>query len=53
MQIISGCRGVDARSTPHHQDQQIEVWVLTPSTWYIKFYIVEDVWFISFHGQED
>lgn len=47
--IVARTRGHQASSTPHHQDASIPVWVLQPDDWYIKCYLVDECWFISFH----
>ena len=53
IRIIQRTRGDQAKSSPHHSDSSIEVWVLRPQGWYIKFFILEDCWFISFHRSDD
>ncbi len=47
--IVAKTRGQEASSAPHHQDPSITVWVLRPDGWYIKCYLVDECWFISFH----
>jgi hypothetical protein len=50
--LVESTRGNQARSSPHHADPNILVWVFRPQDWYIKFYLVDVVWFISFHRTE-
>lgn len=50
--IIEQTRGHQATSSPHHFDNTITVWVFRPADWYIKFYLVDHCWFISFHKTE-
>jgi len=44
-----------ATSSPHHF-LDLEVWVFRPSIdgtrWYIKFYFIDEIWFISVHKSE-
>ena len=52
--IVSATRGLQARSSPHHQYKTITVWILTPQfagrQWYAKCYLIEDdLWLLSFH----
>jgi hypothetical protein len=47
--LIQSTRGDQANSSPHHANRSIQVWVFEPKGWYIKFYLVESVCFISFH----
>lgn len=49
--LVAKTRGQQATSTPHHQDASILVWVLRPDDWYIKCYLVDECWFISFHKE--
>jgi hypothetical protein len=51
--IIQATRGDQAKSSPHHKDKSILVWVFRPQGWYIKFYFLEDCWFISFHRPDE
>lgn len=47
--IIGLTRGHQASCSPHHLDEQLEVWVFRPTDWYIKFYFLDDCMFVSFH----
>jgi len=52
--IVSSTRGLQAKSSPHHQYKAITVWVLTPKfegrQWYVKCYLIDDdLWLLSFH----
>lgn len=53
---ILAARGHDAERGVHHQRASVEVWIFKPEVdrqrWYIKFYVLEDVWFISIHPAE-
>lgn len=44
-----------AASRPHHF-LDLEVWVFRPSIdgtrWYIKFYFIDEIWFISVHRSD-
>ena len=50
---ILATRGQDVERGVHDQMPSVEIWVLKPlikrRRWYIKFYILEDVYFISVH----
>ncbi len=50
--ILGKTKGHEASTSRHHFDPDLEVWVFRPAGWYIKFYGVEDCWFISFHRSE-
>lgn len=47
--ILSKTKGGQASVSAHHKRDDILVWVFRPDDWYIKFYLIEDAWFISFH----
>lgn len=52
--LINKTSGEEYQSSPHHQDNTIEVHVLRPfkdnAYWYVKFYFIEpDIIFISVH----
>ena len=51
VELVERTRGNEARSSPHHFDPSLEVWVFRPRGWYIKFYY-RRVWrFASFHRE--
>lgn len=51
MALIGRARGHEAHESPHHEDASVQVWVLRPQGWYIKFYY-RKVWrFVSFHKE--
>ncbi len=50
--LVGSTRGDQATNSPHHKDPKILVWVFTPKDWYIKFYLLDGAWFISFHRTE-
>ena len=52
VQILGRTKGQEASKSRHHLDPDLEIWVFRPAGWYIKFYVVEDCWFISFHRSE-
>ncbi|EKB5677200.1 hypothetical protein OPB01_002537 [Salmonella enterica] len=49
--IIISCCGDDYESQPHHQAKHIEVHIIKKSSWYIKFYFLDEdgAMFISVH----
>jgi hypothetical protein len=47
--LIAQTRGTQARSSPFHRDPSIRIWIFKPRDWYIKFYFIEDCFFVSFH----
>lgn len=49
LQLIQATRGQQAKCSPHHADASIQVWVFRPQDWYIKFYLLDQCIFISFH----
>ena len=53
IQLLGQTRGTEATSSPHHFDRSVDVWVLRPRGWYIKFYVMDLCWFISFHQSEE
>lgn len=50
--VLKQCRGQDHSQSPHHQDPDITVHVITSNGWYIKFYFDPDLMFISIHPIE-
>ncbi|MBT9583719.1 hypothetical protein IV102_10225 [bacterium] len=50
--LVEATRGNQATSSPHHADASVLVWVFRPVGWYVKFYLVDGAWFISFHQAE-
>lgn len=49
IEILGRTKGQEATSSSSHYDSSIEVWIFRPTDWYIKFYLVDQCWFISFH----
>ena len=53
IELIKRSRGTDHTCTPHHQDQKLDVHVITQDGWYLKFYFLDpQAVFISVHPQE-
>jgi hypothetical protein len=52
IRILGKTRGHEASKSRHHFDSDLEVWIFRPAGWYIKFYMLKDCWFISFHRSE-
>ena len=51
--IIEKTRGNQAVKSEHHFLPDTLVWVFRPDDWYIKFYLANGCFFISFHKSED
>lgn len=50
IKLILKTKGFQYECSPHHMVSSIDVHILKPDNWYIKFYFVEpDVMFISVH----
>ena len=53
--LIQSTASRDAGNNPHHF-LDVEVWVFKPMVagvrWYTKFYLINDLWFISVHRSE-
>lgn len=47
--LVTGCRGNEYSSSPHHQDASLMVHVFKVRGWYVKFYFLPDTMFISVH----
>ncbi len=50
--ILERTRGNQAKCQPHHFDSRQLIWIFRPEGWYIKFYLVDGVCFLSFHLAE-
>ena len=54
-QLIQSTASRNASSNAHHF-MDVEVWTFKPSfqgvQWYVKFYFIDDIWFISVHKSE-
>lgn len=53
LEIVERTRGGQATSSTHHFDSSVTVWVFKPDDWYLKFYLLDQCWFISFHKSEE
>jgi hypothetical protein len=50
IKLILKTKGFEYECRPHHMVSGVDVHILKPDNWYIKFYFVEpDVMFISVH----
>lgn len=47
--VLKKSNGNDYETSPHHQDESIEVHVIRCRSWYVKFYFDPDTIFISVH----
>lgn len=52
-EIIKSTRGDRFQTDKHHLDSSIEVLFFRPGDWYIKCYLRNECWFISFHKAGD
>lgn len=48
--VLKRCRSQHCETSPHHDDQSIDVHVFKHDSWYVKFYFFDpDTVFISVH----
>jgi hypothetical protein len=49
-EILSKARGPG--ELRKHHFLEVDIWILKPDNWYVKFYFIDAGWFISFKPQE-